>query len=228
MRPTLVEPVNDTTRTAGSVVIGVPTSGPSPVTMLTTPFGTPASIEDVDEVQRRQRRLRRGLEDDGVAADQRRDDLPRRDRHREIPRRDDRADAERLAHRHRELVAQLRRHRLAEHAPPLAGHVEGHVDRFLDVAARLVQDLPHLAGHVARELLLARGDDLRRLEEDLRAQRRRHQPPVLVGARRRGDRRVARRASLDCWNTPIRSSVLAGLRFSKVWPDEEATHSPSM
>src|SRR6188508_2272593 len=35
MRPTLVEPVNDTTRTASSVVIGVPTSGPSPVTTLT-------------------------------------------------------------------------------------------------------------------------------------------------------------------------------------------------
>ncbi len=44
MRPTWVEPVNDTTRTAGSVVIGVPTSGPSPVSRLTTPFGTPASV----------------------------------------------------------------------------------------------------------------------------------------------------------------------------------------
>jgi hypothetical protein len=42
--PTWVEPVNDTTRTASSVVIGVPTSGPSPVTMFTTPFGIPASV----------------------------------------------------------------------------------------------------------------------------------------------------------------------------------------
>ena len=42
-RPTWVEPVNETTRTTSSVVSGVPTSPPSPVTMLTTPFGTPAS-----------------------------------------------------------------------------------------------------------------------------------------------------------------------------------------
>mgnify|MGYP003694743471 CR=1 FL=1 len=62
------------------------------------------------------------------------------------------ADAERLADRHRELVAQLGRHGLAVHAPSLARHEERHVDRFLDVAARLVEDLPHLARHVAREL----------------------------------------------------------------------------
>src|SRR5688572_7163565 len=43
MRPTWVDPVNDTTRTLSCVVSGVPTSSPSPVTMLTTPFGMPAS-----------------------------------------------------------------------------------------------------------------------------------------------------------------------------------------
>src|SRR5262245_63552225 len=43
MRPTRVEPVNDTTLTRSSVVKAVPTSS-SPVTMFTTPFGTPASI----------------------------------------------------------------------------------------------------------------------------------------------------------------------------------------
>src|SRR5262249_59041800 len=42
-RPTRVDPVNDTTLTRSSVVIGVPTSA-SPVTMLTTPFGMPASV----------------------------------------------------------------------------------------------------------------------------------------------------------------------------------------
>src|SRR5687767_4165872 len=43
IRPTCVEPVNDTTRTSLLVVSGVPTSSPSPVTMLTTPRGMPAS-----------------------------------------------------------------------------------------------------------------------------------------------------------------------------------------
>src|SRR4029079_17068533 len=44
MRQTRVEQVNETTLTRSSVVIGVPTSGPSPVTMFTTPSGTPASM----------------------------------------------------------------------------------------------------------------------------------------------------------------------------------------
>ena len=43
MRPTAVDPVNDTTRTAADVVIALPTSSPPPVTRLTTPRGTPAS-----------------------------------------------------------------------------------------------------------------------------------------------------------------------------------------
>ena len=43
MRPTSVEPVNDTTRTSSAGVIAVPTSSPPPVTRLTTPCGMPAS-----------------------------------------------------------------------------------------------------------------------------------------------------------------------------------------
>src|SRR5688572_4388696 len=42
MRPTPVDPVNDTTFTCSCVDRMVPTSGP-PVTRLTTPGGTPAS-----------------------------------------------------------------------------------------------------------------------------------------------------------------------------------------
>src|SRR5437899_8452639 len=43
VRPTSVEPVNDTTRTFSSTVSAVPTASPPPVTRLTTPRGTPAS-----------------------------------------------------------------------------------------------------------------------------------------------------------------------------------------
>src|ERR1041384_4068378 len=42
-RPVAVEPVNDITFTSGSVSIGAAAPGPSPVTRLTTPGGTPAS-----------------------------------------------------------------------------------------------------------------------------------------------------------------------------------------
>ena len=43
VRPTSVEPVNDTTRTSSLASIGSPTSAPPPVTRLTTPRGMPAS-----------------------------------------------------------------------------------------------------------------------------------------------------------------------------------------
>src|SRR5271166_1633899 len=42
-RPTAVDPVRETARTSGCSTIGVPTSPPNPVTMLTTPVGMPAS-----------------------------------------------------------------------------------------------------------------------------------------------------------------------------------------
>ena len=207
----------------------LPTSSPPPVTRLTTPRRNAGLLEDLDEVERRERRQRRRLEDDGVAADERRDDLPRRDRHREIPRRDDRADAERLAHRHRELVAQLRRHRLAVLAAAFAGHEERHVDRFLHVAARFVEDLAHLARHVARERFLAVGDELRGAEQNLRAPRRRHQPPVLVRPLGAASMRRARR----------RPALTSGRRRSGRWyspdcgsrtmsPETDGTQAPSI
>ena len=43
VRPTSVDPVNDTTRTASLTRSAFPTSAPPPVTRLTTPGGMPAS-----------------------------------------------------------------------------------------------------------------------------------------------------------------------------------------
>ena len=96
------------------------------------------------------------------------------------------ADAERLADRHRELVAQLGGHRLPVLAAAFAGHEERHVDRFLDVAARLVEDLAHLARHVAGERLLALGDAAARRGTE---SRRAAAPARAASARRRGARR---------------------------------------
>ena len=138
------------------------------------------------------------------------------------------ADAERLADRHRELVAQLGRHGLAVLAAALAGHEEGHVDGFLHVAARFVQHLPHLARHVARQRLLAFGKQLRGAEQELRAARRRHEPPALVGADARRRPRASTSARVDFWKTPIRSSAFAGFRFSNRSPETDDRHSPSI
>ena len=43
VRPTAVDPVNETARTSGCSSMGAPASPPKPLTMFTTPFGTPAS-----------------------------------------------------------------------------------------------------------------------------------------------------------------------------------------
>src|SRR5581483_2646038 len=44
VRPTALDPVNETARTSGFSSNGAPASAPNPVTMLITPFGTPASV----------------------------------------------------------------------------------------------------------------------------------------------------------------------------------------
>ncbi len=43
LRPVLVDPVNDTMSVLGWATIASPTTGPSPVTMLKTPLGSPTS-----------------------------------------------------------------------------------------------------------------------------------------------------------------------------------------
>ena len=129
------------------------------MTRFTTPGGTPASSKCLDEVHRGQRCQRGRLEDDGVAAHECRHDLPRRNRHREIPRRDDRAHPERLPSPTSRICHEAPMAPSDALAAPLARHEVGHVDRFLDVAACLLEHLTHFAGHVARELLLARSDD---------------------------------------------------------------------
>src|SRR5581483_10228359 len=43
MRPTSVEPVNEMPRTSGCSINGAPIFDPKPVTMFSTPLGTPAS-----------------------------------------------------------------------------------------------------------------------------------------------------------------------------------------
>jgi len=150
-------------------------------------FGQPGFVQQIDEALREQRRVLGRLQDDGVAADERRRKLPRGDRDREVPRRDRADDADRHAHAHHELVAQLRRSRLTEQAPALAAHVVAHVDRFLDVAARLRLDLPHLTGHQVGEARLLALEDLREAEEDVAALGGRHEAPLLPRGLRRLD-----------------------------------------
>ena len=88
---------------------------------------------------------------------------------------------------HLELVAELGRRRVAEHTPALAGHVDRHVDRLLDVPAGLREHLAHLSAHQLGQLLLLVLEQAREAEQDLAALRRRHEPPLLEGLLRRCD-----------------------------------------
>ena len=123
------------TGTSGCRTSASPTSPPPPWTMLTTPAGTPASISSSTKRSPSAGVSVAGLKTTVFPQTSAGSDLPGRDRDREVPRRDHADDADRLAHAHVELVAELGRRRLAEQAPALAAHVVGHVDRFLDVAA---------------------------------------------------------------------------------------------
>ena len=141
--------------------------------------GNSAIGQRLHKVERRQRRVLRRLDHRGVAGDQRGEQLPRRNRHGKVPRRDHGADAQRLANRHGEFVGQLRRHGRAEQATAFAGGVVAAIDRLLHVAARLLDHLAHLAGHLLRVLFFAGDQDLRRLVQHFGTARRGDQAPLL-------------------------------------------------
>ena len=123
----------------------------------------------------------RGLEDDSVATNKRRHDFPGGNGHGEIPRRDQPADADRLANAHGEFVGEFRRRRLTKKPAAFAGHVIGHVDGFLDVTARLGKDLAHFAGHVFGEFFLAFDKKLCRAKKNFRSLGGRDEPPGFIG-----------------------------------------------
>ena len=131
--PVDVSPVNAILSMPGCSTIAWPTRRAGPVMTLRTPGGKPTSLRDLAERERGERRLARRLDDHGVAARQRRRDLPRRQQQRKIPRHDRRDDADRLAQRVGEVVA-LDRHRLAVDLVGPAGEVlealggRGHLD----------------------------------------------------------------------------------------------------
>ena len=201
------------------------------MTTLKTPGGKARFLEHARERDDRSGRVGGRLDHDRVAGDQRRHRLPRGDRHRKVPRRDERADADGLTDAHGQLVRELRRRREPEEAPSFAGGEEGHVDRFLHVAARLRQHLPHLARHQPRELLLVALQDVARRVQDLGPPGRRRVSPAgerLLRGRDRGVhvRLAALREETDDVVPVGRVAILEGLAGcgrNPLSPDEVAT-----
>ena len=107
--PTAVEPVMDTMSTSGCVANASPSAAPAPFTMLNTPAGMPGLVDRLGEQQRRERRELARLEHHGAAGRQRRPDLGRHLVHRPVPRRQQGADADGLAHDARRAPVLLQR-----------------------------------------------------------------------------------------------------------------------
>ena len=151
------------------------------------PAGQTGLIQNAGEIDPGQWRCRSGLEDHGIPQHQRRQDLPGGDSHGEVPGRDHSADAQRLPHAHGELTRQLRGGGVTELATAFPSHVEAHVDGFLHVTARFLENLAHLPGHFPGQLFLPLHQHLGGAEKNLSAPRRRGQPPSVVGRLGGGD-----------------------------------------
>ena len=133
--PTSVEPVNAIFATSGCSTSRVPHLRPGPTTTLTTPVRHARLEREPLEAHRGQRRQLSRLEHDRVARGQGGCELPRRDRQREVPRRDQPDDAERLAERHRDAAGH--RDRVAEVALDATGVVPECLGDHPDLAARV-------------------------------------------------------------------------------------------
>ena len=96
-RPTSVEPVKESFRTSGLLII-LATRGPvgTGVTRLTTPLRDADAPQHLDDVRRGQRGLAGRFEDGRAAGGQRGSELPGRHGGGEVPRRDQQGDADRL------------------------------------------------------------------------------------------------------------------------------------
>ena len=153
MRPVLTEPVKVMALTSGELMIASPTTEPLPMTRLSTPLGSPARARMSTIAQARAGHQIGRLEHDRIAVAERRRDLPGRNGDREIPRRDDADDADRLA-RHGHFEARPHaRHDLAGEPQRLAGEEIEDLPGAHRLADALGQRLALLAGEQAAELL---------------------------------------------------------------------------
>ena len=139
-RPTSVEPVKHTLRTARWATKRSPATLPLPSRICRTPSGS-AGLEQSSPIRRHAERGELGgLDDDGVAGGQRRCEAPPGDSHGEVPGHDDGGDTERLvegdvdAPRHRDLPAAVA---LGRHGVVLdhVAHVAGLPARISDHVA---------------------------------------------------------------------------------------------
>ena len=156
--PVATEPVKLIASTCAWSSIVCPTTEPRPITRLNTPFGAPALTMISASAWAEPGTRSAGLNTTRIAEGERRRDLPGGNGDREIPRRDDADDADRLA---RHLDVDARPHGgefLAGNAQGLAGEEIEDLRGAADFADRLGQRLAFLARQQPAEFFLAARD----------------------------------------------------------------------
>ena len=132
-------------------VSSVSTASLSPLTTLSTPAGRPGFEQQLSKPHRHRRIALRRLENEGVAAGERRREFPHRDHGREIERRDAGDDAKRLAHG---IKIDARTGAVAVFALEQVRNAAGEFDDFeaaLDVALGVGKRLAVLGGQEPRQ-----------------------------------------------------------------------------
>ena len=159
-------------------------SGPEAWTRFSTPAGTPPAWNSRTIASPSAARVLGRLPDDGIAAQDRRHQVPRRHGDREVARGDDRRDTDRHPEREQLLVRHLRRHGLPVQPPALAEEEVARVDDLLHLAERLRIRLADLARDQRSKCLLVGLDQPADLRDHATARRSRHRRPFLLrGAR---------------------------------------------
>ena len=153
------------------------------------PAGEAGALQDLGEGEHRQRGLLGGLDDDGAAGGERRGELARAHRHREVPRRDEHARTDGLAHREDAAFAGGVGHVAAVDADGLLGEPAKELGGVGDLGLGLGERLAHLQRHQQRELVIARGELLVGAAQDLAALARGVRGPLGL-ARSGGGERV--------------------------------------
>jgi hypothetical protein len=153
-------------------------------------LGEARRVVDLFRLLRDERRHLARLEDDRAPGDERRGDVPHRDRERVVPRRDDADDAARYvvdvaAPVLEEVQVDLARREDARRVPAVVGQEIGHGDDL--VHQRLVARLAGLGGEDRRDLLRAIDDGVAEAQEAVRALLDREDAPRLLRAARARD-----------------------------------------
>ena len=212
--PTGTEPVNEIARTPGCSTSGVPTAEPRPMTTFRTPARQPGVIQRPHDVQAGERRVLRELEHHGVAVDQRRRELPHRDRGREVPRGDQADDADRAVHGVDRPAGDRLLVELADRAERLAGRVAQDLRRPAASMRASRSGLP-----ISRVMSCAIASARWSISAARPRSARRHgarsaRAPTRAARPRRAWTARSTSSRVELGNSPTTSSGRAGLRFS--------------